>query len=438
MGEALITRRGGGGSNIVNGIIQEYYAESEDIKPNTFIETCNNQISSVQSEKAVKNSMIVRKLSDNKYLISSGDSDYTYYTIANVNPDTAEVTLGTTLSAYVSGSSSPDKYSTGNYTLDIISPTKAIHNNAYILNISGNEITMESTAITRPTVNNGNYDYTLKFNASFPVGDGTFIGSVYGIVKADNVSLAHYKYVNNTLSVISYKKDLYGYTSTVDYQTIFHIKDNVYGITFYAGITKLILLRIESNTIVAGADFTLDPTSYVSCGAKVFYCDNNTLYAAAMRSSTSFALTVKKISINTETLSSSLVNTLNTTYGYRGDNGQDNIIAYAKGELVYIFGISSTTETSCTSVGVLNLSTFTMTLADWVCMQMKHRSSEIAALSYDMIVFFGGSISYKSEYICYESWRLRNVVKKSVDTIRGLTKSLCTKTTKGKVWLLNK
>ena len=57
MGEALITRRGGAGSgsDIVNGILEEYYAESETIEPNTFVELSHKEILKATQEYSKSN-----------------------------------------------------------------------------------------------------------------------------------------------------------------------------------------------------------------------------------------------------------------------------------------------------------------------------------------------------------------------------------------------
>ena len=150
MGEALLVRKGGGGSkDVVNGIIEEYYAATEDINANTFVEFANaSQVSdftsfsnSIGSFSSARFKAI--KLSDNKICVANVENGSSFYMrIVEINDD-GTLTVGTMLTVLCSAYTifmdrlSDDKffvamnYSNGNGTM-------------YVFSVSGTVITQLS------------------------------------------------------------------------------------------------------------------------------------------------------------------------------------------------------------------------------------------------------------------------------------------------------
>lgn len=78
MGEALLTRRGGSGGSgeIINGIIEEYYAATEDINSNTFVEfvgdnTSIGELSTVLSEDTNSIRFAAEQVSENTWIVAT-------------------------------------------------------------------------------------------------------------------------------------------------------------------------------------------------------------------------------------------------------------------------------------------------------------------------------------------------------------------------------
>ena len=100
MGEALLVRKGGGGSKVINGILEEYYAESDVISADTFISFLDNVPTTYFSNTSRSNSeppaIQAIKLSTTKVLMIIAPT-YTYqqqYAVIDLGADGA--VIGTT------------------------------------------------------------------------------------------------------------------------------------------------------------------------------------------------------------------------------------------------------------------------------------------------------------------------------------------------------
>lgn len=100
MGEALLVRKGGGGSKVINGILEEYYAESDDISADTFISFLDNVPTTYFSDTSRSNNeppaIQAIKLSTTKILMIIAPT-YTYqqqYAVIDLGADGA--VIGTT------------------------------------------------------------------------------------------------------------------------------------------------------------------------------------------------------------------------------------------------------------------------------------------------------------------------------------------------------
>lgn len=102
MGQGKIFGSGGSGK-IVNGIIEEYYAATEELKANTFVEFVNSlNITGYEGNTSVRNqgSVIAVKLSEQKICLCSAGSDYLVLQVVQINGNT--ISVGTALEVYCS------------------------------------------------------------------------------------------------------------------------------------------------------------------------------------------------------------------------------------------------------------------------------------------------------------------------------------------------
>lgn len=229
MGEAI--KMGGGTSKIVNGILEEYYAESGTIPPNTFVKL-NNSVEQPLGDSVnftiytddyyTSVPLAIVKLTDNKFFAVIRTGTYLYGTVVTVNGNT--ITKGsdvqiTTYSGYSDAIEKSVVVISENKVVIFTSPTnetvtaqdKTMY--AIFCNISGATITVDIKTIVSPS---GRTPDTYNKMSAKKISQNTIVVLYYTIFTSgkglefaictlsnnDDITISSYgTLVNNTESI---------------------------------------------------------------------------------------------------------------------------------------------------------------------------------------------------------------------------------------------
>ena len=423
-------RCGGGGSpDIVNGVIEEYLAESEDISANTFVEFVNDTLlvggASLPSSISDGATLSVKRLTDTSIVVLF-DSYIAVYEVVNdsiVYSTSAELTDSMMRERAFEVIDENHLLIIGQY----YDTSASVYGSIYyrICTLSGSSLTFSDRAYVYEysTLLLGWYSQMVRINRNkiYLKTEGNS-GNLYSaILTIDNdyvVTCGSFCALSASRTALS----IFPYIEIIDDTRILMVLYNTSaergwpGVGTYAGIISL------SGTVITYNDFVYIGNSnnsgggqYVINGAK-----KNNEYVIVLPSSYDFdvfILTASGVTISIDRSFKSVksVNSsLYMTYGSMTTVGERIIIP-----TLYSF---ETIETFCLGNTIIrelpNIQNTAVT---------EINKTRICKLDDRHIVLINGSA--RVDLLVYEM-----AIKKSVSDIRGLTKTKTTNTTKGKIW----
>jgi len=426
MGDCYITRRGGGSSDVINGIIGEYRASGADISANTFVEFLNDYNNLISGTEAVFNAASTNYIS--AILIDSMHALVCYQDGGNSNYGTAVVLT-------VSGTS-------------ITTGTETVFNSGNTEDKNVVLIDSNHVLICYRDSDNSGYGTAIILTIN---GTTITIGTetVFNAASTSSISAV---LLDSTHALVCYK-------------------DNGYG-----GYGTAQILTISGTTVTAGTEkfFNAGSTAYISvfvldsAHAFVFYQDagNNSYGTAVVLTISGTTITIGTETVfnaaSTSSISAVLLDSTHALVCYK-DEGNKN---YGTAQMLTI---SSTTITIGTET-VFNAGlTFTnqpilidsnhvlVCYSDFV--NNFYGTTIILTINGTTItvgtetVFNAANttgisavlIDSNHVLICYRDsdnsgtsvvLQVPKVIKASEFKIEGITKTKCTSTTTGKVWTL--
>lgn len=454
MGIAKI-KKGGSGSKIINGIVEEYLASSEDIRANTFVEFVNNTSFTVNSSKYCSAAYYAEqlraiKLTDTTALVVynvPGSYAEIYAQVITISGNT--VTYGTQL-VVKSYSSSEGRYYVGTnftiarlsdasalliYTCSTSSSTDYYHIQATVLTVSGTTITA-GTAKSLTTTNyiGSHLDSVALANSKVMMLYGTTSGAQYAnvlTVSGNSITLA------SDLSIVSSVAD--SYSGDRDLRGTLMESGKVF-VVYYTSTSVAygVVLTVNGTTVTKGtAVQLLSDSESIYGGRELIEISENRMLLIYCAKSSSYEVhgVIATINGNVITIETSAFIIASSVYSYSfylsACKIADNVIVLQYyGRILKLLEITD-------SVRELGSATMSASVGNEITTMRNHNTF---LMSDGVVLNIVANNDYSKDYYNYYSAvvnaQIEMLIKQSVNTIDGLTKTTATTTKPGKVWTL--
>jgi len=420
----------GGSINIVNGIIEQYKAETSTISANTFVEFVNkytfDTIGTDTQLSDVSNSyyhISAVALSDTKVFIAHRNGSYLYGIVCTIN--------GTTITA-----GTDTQLSTGGTSYQYASSVALSDNKVFVAHRYGSYLygivcTIDGTTITAGTdtqLSTGSSAYSYASAVSLGENkvfvaycyNSSYLGCIVCEINGTTITIG-------TETQLSTKGSSYEYASAVSLSEnkVFVAHRN--GGSSNSSYLNGIVCTIDGTTITAGTDTTISSTSNASYYASAVALNDNKVFVAHRYGSYlgGVVCTIDGTTITAGT-DTTLVS-INYSYEYASAVALSNnkiFIAHRSGSYLYgiVCTISGTTITAGTDT---QLSTGSVSY---------YYASAVALSNSKVFIARCYNADYLGGIVCNISV---NTIQEATTKINGLTKTQCTTSTTGDVWALN-
>ncbi len=423
---AAIDDISGGGADVVNGIIKNFKAQASTVSAAAFVEfvelTASND-TQLTTTSGQYNYASAVQIDTNKIFISLGNSQYLFGTVCTISGST--ITAGTTTQLSTTANSyayaSPVKLDTNKVFIAHPNGTNYLH--GMICTISGTTITVATdTQLVTFASGSSPYEYAssvlIDTNKVFiSHRSGTFLYALVCTISGNTITVG----TDTPLSQIT---NAFQNANAVKLDTnkVFIAHRN--GNYLYA-----MICTISGTTITAGTDTQLSTVVNSYVWNSVALMDTNKVFIAHR---SGFYINAIVCTISGTTITAGTDTALpaiwTNSYYYASVRQIDTnkVFIAHQGENSNLYGIICTISgTSIASGTDTRLSTLTTSC--------QFASTVLLDTNKVFISHRGGNFLYSKVLDIYDSPR----VIESTSKIQGLTKTECTATTSGQVWVLD-